>query len=1140
MNDLSHRIATLSPEERALLELQLKNREAARATRRVIPHRGAIGACPLSFAQQRLWFLDQLEPASPVYNVVKAVRVNGRFDVDVLQQTLDTIVARHEVLRTTFPAVDDNPVQKIAENRHVELTLSDLRILPAGEREVELHRRTTAEARRPFNLAQDLMLRVTVLQLDEQEYVLLFVVHHIAFDGWSIGILFRELVALYTAFSAGQPSPLPELPIQYADFAVWQRQWLQEEELNSQLTYWKRQLGGTLPILEVPTDRPRPAVQAYHGARHLFVLPTSLSKALKTFSRQQRVTLFMALLAAFQTLLRRYTGQDDILVGSPIAGRTRIETELLIGFFVNTLVLRTDLSGNPTFRELLRRVQEVALQAYAHQELPFEKLVEELRPERNLSHSPFFQVMFVLQNTPTTTLNLTGLTVTSLEVDREMAMFDLTLSMVEETNSLRGFIEYNTDLFDAATISRMLGHWQTLLQGIVTNPDQRLSDLPILTEAERQNLLIEWNKTQREYSKDESVHELFQAQVERTPEAMAVVFEDQSLSYRELNARANQLAHYLRKLGVGPDVLVAICLERSMEMVVGILGILKAGGVYVPLDPNYPRERLAFMLEDTQALILLTQRELMENVPNYSGKILCLDSDREDISRESQENLSVQTTSGNLAYVIYTSGSTGQPKGTLIDHSALARHCLDIALHYELSAHDRVLQFASLSFDTALEQLFPTLISGATVILRDTTLWEPHEVLRRLSDLRITVADFPTAYWRQTLQALSQTTKPHDGAIPRLVIAGGEAMVPKDLALWKHTPLSPAQLLNAYGPTETTVTATTFDVVPLLTASQLPARVPIGRPLANRSVFVLDQSRNPVPIGIAGELYIGGAGLARGYLNRPELTAEKFIPDPFSREPGARLYRSGDLARYLPDGNIEFLGRSDHQVKLRGYRIELGEIETILGQHPCVRDTVVLVREDSPGDQRVVAYVVPHGASVSGSELRRFLTTKLPEYMIPTVFVMLDALPVTPNGKIDRQALPRPDHSRPALAEDYVAPQTPVEVLLATIWAEVLKVKRVGIRDNFFALGGHSLLATMVIARINNQFHLEVPLRSLFECQTVAALATLIDEQQGRQISTDALDSLLSDIEALSEQEVETLLATSGREQVILKDLPPG
>jgi len=1041
-----------------------------------------FGEMLLSFAQARLWFLEQLEPGSSAYNIPAAVRLTGSLDVVALEQSLQEIVQRHEALRTTFAMVSGEPIQVISPVLALTLPLVDLHSLPEAQQEAEVERLATESAQQPFDLAMGPLLRATLLNLGEAEHVLLLTMHHIVSDGWSMGVLIRELAALYEAFSTGKPSPLPELPIQYADFAHWQRQWLQGEVLAAQLSYWQQQLAGAPAVLELPTDRPRPAVQTFRGATQFLALPEPLSQKLKTLSQRSGVTLFMTLLAAFQTLLYRYTGQEDICIGSPIANRNRSETEDLIGFFVNTLVLRTDMSENPSFKELLLRVREVTLGAYAHQDLPFEQLVEALQPERNLSHQPLFQVMFVLQNAPMSALELPDLTLSSLNIDSSTAKFDLTMSMEDTEQGLVGSLEYNTDLFDAATISRMREHFQTLLEGIVAEPDQRLSDLPLLTQPERQQLLVKWNDTQVDYPKDVCVHQLFEAQAEQTPEVVAVVFEDQQLTYGELNRRANQVAHHLRSLGVDPDGLVGIFVERSLEMVVGLLGILKAGGAYVPLDPSYPQERLVFMLKDAQVPILLTQQQLVEKLPEHQARVVCLDTDWEAIARQSQEKPVSEVTPDHLAYVIYTSGSTGKPKGVCISHRAVNRLVLNTN-YVKLEPSDRVAQASNCSFDAATFEIWGALLHGARLVgvSKDVVL-SPKDFAAQLREQGISVLFLTTALFNQLAKEV-----PSAFNSVRHLLFGGEAVDPRLVKMvLENSP--PQRLLHVYGPTESTTFASWHLV------QEVPegvTTIPIGRPLSNTQIYLLDNQMHPVPVGVPGELYIGGDGLARGYLNRPELNAERFIVNPFSNKPGAHLYKTGDLARYQPDGNIEFLGRLDDQVKIRGFRIELGEIEAVLGQHPDVNETVVMVREDVPGNKRLVAYLLTkESPAPSMQELHHFLKQQLPEYMVPNAFVLLDALPLTSNGKVNRRALPAPDTTRPELAGTYVAPRTSVEELLTGIWSDVLRLEKVGIHDNFFELGGDSILSIQIIARAN-QAGLKLTPKQLFQYQTIAELATV-------------------------------------------------
>jgi amino acid adenylation domain-containing protein len=905
---------------------------------------------PLSFAQQRLWFLSQMQPESPSYNIPGAVRLTGTLNEIALEHTLKEVIRRHEALRTTFPSVNGQPVQTILEEEDSKLMVVCLDGLLEAKRFID------KEAHRPFDLTKNQLIRSTLLHLGEEDYILMLTMHHIICDGWSLGVLFRELVVLYKAFTVGKPSLLPELPIQYADFAYWQRQWLQGEVLETQLSYWKQQLAGEVPVLELPTDRPRPPIQRSRGAVQTFMLPKVLTKALKALSQQENVTLFMTLLAAFKVLLYRYTGQNDIVVGSPIANRNRSEIEGLIGFFVNTLVMRTDLSGNPTFRKLLARVRKVTLDAYAHQDLPFEKLVEELQPERDMSRTPIFQVVFVLQNAPTETLNFSGTTLTWLNADSGATRFDLEIHLTEVPEGLSIYVMYNTDLFDGTTIVRLFGHFQNLLEGIVINSEQRLSDLPLLIDSEQHQLLVEWNNTQADYPANKCIHQLFEEQVEKTPDAVAIVFEDQQLTYGQLNERSNQLAHYLRSLGVGPEVLVGICVERSLEMIVGLLGILKAGGAYVPLDPAYPKKRLTFMLENTRAAVLLTQERLLEQLPDYATRMVCLDRDWQMIAHESTENPVSNVSVQNVVYVIHTSGSTGKPKGVLVTHYNVIRLFSATEPWFHFNEFDVWTFFHSYAFDFSVWELWGSLLYGGRLVVVAFFVSRSPEVFYDLvCTEQVTILNQTPSAFNQFVY--SQGGEQNGTEKLRLVIFGGEALDIQSLKPWFscHDEQHP-QLVNMYGITETTVHVT---YRPLMITDLDSAGSMIGTPIPDIQVYILDRHLQPVPVGVPGEMYVGGGGLSHGYLNSPAITGSRFIPNPFSNESGARLYKTGDLVRFRTNGDIEYLGRIDNQVKIRGFRIELGEIEATMVQHPAVQEAVVLARKDELDNGRLLGYVVP-------------------------------------------------------------------------------------------------------------------------------------------------------------------------------------
>jgi amino acid adenylation domain-containing protein len=1074
-------------------------KESERHQEPPLQHIPRSGDLPLSFSQQRLWFIDQLEPGSALYNASRAFRIGGTLKVEALERSLIEIARRHEVLRSTFAMAEGRPRQTISPAPVLTLPVVDLADCPDNRIEEEALRRVNEEARRPFDLACGPLLRATLFRLADEDHILVLNTHHIVSDGWSFGVLYRELSALYDAFSKGRTSPLPDLSIQYVDFAYWQRRWLRGDLLESQLRYWKRQLEG-ISTLDLPTDRRRPAVQSHCGARQSIILPGDLKEALKALSRNERATLFMTLLAAFNILLHRYTGREDIVVGTPIAGRNRVETEGLIGFFVNTLVLRTNLSGDCSFRELLNRTRDAALEAYEHQDLPFEKLVEELEPERNLNRSPLVQVVLAFHNEPELAAKLSGLSLAPIEIESNLAKFDLTFHLRVIPQGLEVASEYDTDLFDKETIARMLGHLQTLLEGIVADPERRLSRLPLLTEAEQRRLLVEWNDAGIDYSQDKCIHELFEAQVERSPEAVAVVFEHQQLTYRELDRRANQLAGRLQKMGVGPEILVGLYMERCAEIVVAILAVLKAGGAYVPIDPSYPRERVAFLLGDSGVRIVLTQDHLLSSLPANGIRAVSL-TDSVQLAEPGPETAPVSGAApDNLAYVIYTSGSTGKPKGSLITHENVTRLFAATDSLFKFAQNDVWTLFHSYAFDFSVWEIWGALLNGGRlVVVPYWTSRSPQTFYDLLCQERVTVLNQTPSAFKQLIAAEPPRGDPRQLAL-RLVIFGGEALHPECLSPWfdRHGDRRP-EMINMYGITETTVHVTYRAVREADLCAGKGSL--IGKPIPDLKFYILDAHQNPVPIGVPGEVCVGGAGLARGYIDRAELTAEQFIPNPFSALPGDRLYRSGDLARRLSGGDIEYLGRIDAQVKIRGFRIEPGEIESALAQHPAVREVTVVAREEAgeeaenlKSDKRLVAYMVPRHDAAPISDLRNFLKRKLPEYMIPSAFVFLDSLPLTPNGKIDRRALPDPDEGRPELQRAFLAPRTRTEDLLAKTWAEVLELEKVGVYDNFFELGGHSLSATQVIARLRDTLHVELPLRSLFESPTVAGLAERVEE----------------------------------------------
>lgn len=1027
---------------------------------------------PLSFAQERLWFLEQFNSNSAAYNVPIALRMTGRLNVEALKQSFNEIMSRHEVLRTSFTAVDGQPEQVIAAKLEMPFTLLDLSQMQTDEAESQAAQEAAKEVETPFELTDGALVRATLLRIAEEDHVLLLTMHHIISDGWSMGILIDELSKLYAAFAQGTPSSLAPLPIQYADFAHWQREWFQGEWLEEQIAYWKKILNGAPSVLPLPTDKPRPAVQTYRGANREIVLSAELTERLKVLSQQEGATLFMALLAAFNVLMARYSGQEDVVVGTPIAGRTRPETHDLIGFFVNTLALRTDLSRDPNFRELLARVREVTLGAYAHQDLPFERLVQEVRPERDMSHAPLFQVMFVLQNAPMDDFNLTGLTLHDFPVEWGTSKFDLTVSVQEEHGSLRGFVEYNTDLFEGETIDRLIENFRLLLAGLADDPECSVYVVPMVTDEERRLLLEERSGNSVPFDEQACGHHLFERQVERTPDLIAVEFGEVSLTYRELNERANRLAHRLQKLGVGPDQLVALAVERGPEMIVGLLGVLKAGGAYVPIEPEYPAERIAYQLEDGKVSVLLTQSHLAAGLPTEGVELICLDA--ETFLDEPAGNPESAVSAHHLAYIIYTSGSTGKPKGVLIEHRSLVNFTEMYIRTFDVQTGSRSFQFSSLSFDASVMDIFPTLAAGATVVLVKREELLPGPQLQKLMREKRVNRMFATPSMMMQLPS-------EDLPDLHTVLIGGEAVSKEVVQRWKQPG---RKVYNVYGPTETTVISTGEEY----DGESVP---PIGGPLSNVRLYVLDAKMQPVPIGVPGELYIGGAGVARGYLNRSELTAEKFVETAYGR-----LYRTGDAVRWLASGKLEYYGRIDLQVKIRGFRIELGEIEAVLRQHPAVQDAAVLAVQDETGDRQLVAYAaVGTAESPAPAELRAHLKAALPEFMVPGLYVMMDALPLTINRKVDRAALPAPDRSQLTDDQDVILPRTPLEETVAHVWRTVLRVPQVGVQDNFFELGGHSLLATQVMSHLTSALYVELPLRALFESPTVEGLAARVEQK---------------------------------------------
>ena len=1089
--------SNLSPAKKALLEKWKGGKFKAD----IIPKRQSSNNIPLSFSQQRLWFIDQLYHGSSFYNIPSAFHLTGSLNITALQQSLNEILKRHEVWRTTFGLVNGEPVQEIAPELTWELPIINLEHLSGKDWEGEIKQFAAQEAKKPFNLANGSLVRATLLRLNEKEHVFLLTMHHIITDGWSIGVFLGELTTLYATFSTNQPSSLPELPIQYADFAIWQRDRLQGTLLKTQLNYWKQQLSGELPVLQLPTDRMRPNVTTFTGAKQFFTFSKILTDALSQFSQREDATLFMTLLAGFNILLYHYTKQEDILIGSPIANRNRAELEGMLGLFVNTLVLRNNLTGDPSFRELLHRVREVTLNAYAHQDLPFEMLVEELQPERDLSRNPLYEVMFVLQNTRMSVQEVSGLTLRTLQFDSGTAQLDIFLSMSESQQGLTGVLEYNTDIFEDATITRFISHFQTLLESIVANPEQRICELSPLTAPEREQLLFEWNQTRADYPQDTSLHELFEQQVEQSSDALALISQTEQLTYRQLNQRVNQLAHYLQKQGVIKETLVAISLERSVEMVVGILAVLKAGGAYIPLEPSYPVERLGFMLFDSQASVLITRQEILEKLPASSAKTVCLDIHKNEIAEEREENLINSSKADHLAYIIYTSGSTGTPKGVLGTHQGTVNGLHWLWKTYPFTKEEVCCHKTAISFVDSVWEIFAPLLQGIpTIIIPNAVVLDPQFLIETLAHYKVTRIVLIPSLLRLLFDNYSHLA--NNLSHLKLWITSGEALS-VDLAQTFLQLMPGAKLINLYGSSEVSANVTYYDTSLL---SDKSTCVSIGRPIDNTQVYVLNSNLQPTPVGVVGELYIGGDGLANGYLHRTELTQERFIDNPFI--PASKLYKTGDLVRYLNDGNLEYLGRCDDQIKIRGFRVELGEIADAISQHKDVRESVVIAGDDAQGSKRLIAYVVTDKQDIV-SQLLHDLQQKLPNYMIPSAFVILDAIPLTPNGKVDKRSLPTDYSILPNTTKSLVAPRNFTELALVKTWENLLNTTPIGIADNFFELGGHSFLAVRLMAQIHDRFGHNLPLSTLFENPTIEKLATIVS-QPFRETSNSHLVAIQS------------------------------
>lgn len=1140
--DLTARLARLSPEQRAQLLHRLRQVPAAGASSLppLTPRPGNGGPLPLplplplSFAQQRLWFLSQLDPEDASYNVCRTLELRGPLQVAALQAALEALLHRHEALRTSFPSVEGQPTQHIASPAPLTLPLTDLSDRPHAEREAARQHLVRQLTQRPFDVARGPLFRPHLVRLEAELHVLVLSMHHIAIDGWSLGVLFDELAVVYGARLSGEAPVLPALPVQYADYALWERQWLQGAVLDEQLAYWRQQLAGAPPVLELSVRRPRPVRRSLRGARCAVTLPLPPARALAALAQEEGASAFMALLGAFLVLLYLTTGEEDLVVGTPIAHRIHPATERLIGYFANTLALRVRLRPGDSFRALLRDVRAVCLDAYGHQDVPFEKLVEQLSPPRSLGHAPFFELMFQLEDSRFEPRPLPGLDMRLVAEDTGASAYDVTLGLAWRPEGLVADAQYGTDLFEEEEIRRLLEHLGRVVELVAAEPDRPVAHVRLLSAEERRQVLVAWNDTARPLSSDRPLHVLLAEQAARTPEAPAAICGcgDEVLSYRRLDERATELAHSLRQLGVSTGTCVALCFDRSLEALVALLAILKAGAHYLPLDPALPVERLRWLADNSAARLVITSSALRDRCEALSVAVLIPEAPGAIAPALPAPEVAVDPVDPlDLAYVLYTSGSTGRPKGVMVTHHALVSRCEGLRAAYRLRAEDRVLHFASLAFDVAAEELFPTWLAGGCVVV-----WPhpqappPAELEAFVARHRVSVVNVPASYWHLWVDALPEA--PH--ALPpamRLLVTGSEPVSPERLARWRRlvsrqpgvTGPELPEWINAYGPTEATITATvSSSAAPGFRPEQVP--LSIGRPLANTSVYVLDDRLEPTPPGIAGELYLGGDALARGYMGRPDLTAERFLPHPHATAPGARLYRTGDLATLWPDGSVQLLGRTDDQIKLRGFRIEPGEVEAALALHPAVRAAVVVPRPHPSGEPRLVAYVVCEGPAPTAIELQAWVAPQLPAYMVPALIMLLDTLPRTPGGKVDRQALPAPDWDATEVAERYAAPRTPLEQVLAEQWAHVLGRDRVGLHDGFFALGGHSLLATRLTARLRDTLQAELPLRLIFECPTVAQMAQALLRDTALAQRVETVARLLVQVSELSEEQTDTLL----------------
>jgi len=1091
-------------------------------------------AFPASFAQQRLWFLDQLEPGTAAYNLPRAFRITGPLNVAILQRAFEIVIERHASLRTVFDSVEGEARQIVLPDVELKIPIRDLAGFPQGEREAEALRIASEEGKKPFDLMEGPLLRLILVRLSPDTHFLVLVMHHIVTDGWSIALLFREVTKCYAALSQGDPPELPELALQYPECAQWQREYMSGEVLTNEVEYWRRKLAGAPTLLDLPTDHPRPATHGWQGATEEFSLDSAILAKLKALAQAESSTLFMVVMAAFQSLLRRYTNQESILIGTPIAGRSEVEIENMIGLFVNTLVFRVDFANNPSFRDLIRQVRSFALEAYAHQDVPFEKLVERLVPQRSLDTHPLFQVMFTFQNIPRQVFEIPGLRIKEMPFETGIAKLDLSVEVWEDSEFHCQF-EYSTDLFERSTIRRMLGHFENLLTAAVENPDLRLGQIPIISAEEQRQVLFDWNRTAADYSRDVPLHKAFESQADRSPNATALRFPPREWTYRLLNDEANRLAHRLIEKGVHPGSRVGVFLERSPEMVLALLGVLKAGAAYVPLDPAYPLERLSFLIEDAALTCVVTRSSTSDQVPGNAPSIVAfdIDIDNDSLGGKPTTNPATYVPADQCAYVIYTSGSTGIPKGVEGTHRASMNRFSWMWRTYPFQPGEVCCQKTNLGFVDSIWEIFGPLLAGIpNVIIPQEAVRDPEEMLQLLAREHVTRMVLVPSLLRTLLDHAPDLQR----RVPelRLWSCSGEVL-PADLAKRFREAFPEATLLNIYGSSEVAADVTCHEA----TDRDLASSVAIGRPISNTQIYLVDAYGDPVPVGIRGEIYVGGDGLARGYLNRPELTAERFVANWLVPEQSPRLYRTGDLGRFRGNGEIEYMGRVDSQVKLRGLRIELGEIEAVLGSHAGIEEAVVAVSGEGE-QQKLSAYLVGKDegkAAPSAGQLRRFLRTKLPEHMVPASYWRVDKFPLLPSGKVNRAALVGCGERPLVDTEELAGPRNEVEAKLAGIWRELLAVEQVGMEQNFFELGGHSLLVLQVTARIRRIFDVELAVRSLFEAPTIAGLAVEVEKAQamGLKARTPILqrhpptvvanrEALLAQLDNLSSTELQSLL----------------